>query len=177
MTFGSAMFERDLVEKYDKPFGGRHHWPVARLQLTEGPSRLLAHRRDVIREPGRARDVGCSLLRHGRFRTSGSETVRPGWSTRRSTSHRACSADRPCPSAAPATSGAGQQPPFSAICRSSCSRWDSEKASSIDLPSCGRNASTNTARHADRRAVGDLACDDARVAVAYDDGFAQVAFL
>jgi hypothetical protein len=107
MTFGSAMFELDLVEKYDKPFGGRHHWPVARLQLTEGPSRLLAHRRDVIREPGRARDVvGCSLLRHGRFRTSGSETVRPGWSTRRSTSHRACSADRPCPSVAPATSRA-----------------------------------------------------------------------
>ena len=91
MTFGSAMFELDLVEKYDKPFGGRHHWPVAHLQLTEGPSRLLAHHRDVIREPERARDVGCSLLRHGRFRTSGSETVRPGWSTRRSTSHRACS--------------------------------------------------------------------------------------
>jgi hypothetical protein len=71
----------------------------------------------------------------------------------------------------------GQQLPFSAICRSSCSRWDSEKASSIDLPSCGRNASTNTVRLADRRAVGDLACDDARVAVAYNDGFAQVAFL
>jgi len=61
-----AVFQRNFGEQRDELVGSRDHEPVPGVARAPGPVRLLAHRRDLAREPvapHRARDGGRALLR------------------------------------------------------------------------------------------------------------------